>query len=162
MTARQHLASFHKRAAAHYRRMSEHFGGLASRLGKADKSDMKDDDQQAVGDCEKILKAAAVEARDMADFHDGAFEECSKAEDSIQVPASGVTGFNRAAGDRIIPNFVSTVTPTAPQFQAVPRHGQPVPGAVAGAGGLTKGEINEIVGIGTYAHIEDTTVWSKQ
>jgi hypothetical protein len=117
----EHLATFHKTAAAHHGELAKCFGKLAG-FGKAAKSEMKDDEGGGLADCLEKIVAAHV-AR--AEYHKEAMAECEKA-----IEASDLE--KRKRENRVVPSQISAVTPDAPQnVRAVPRTGgKPMPVAI--------------------------------
>lgn len=107
-TVRQHLAAFHKAAAAHHEAMYGHFSAMSECMTKAE----SDPAMKTMGG--HYAKVAA-EHKSHAAFHS---QQCSACEKSIETDLEKVvplpTGFSIALPD----NPSATLT-------AVPRHGQP-------------------------------------
>lgn len=122
-----HLAAFHKHAAAHHDTLHACYSKIAG-FGKAAKSQMKDGDGESLADC---LQKIADTHEAAAEFHRGMMEDCSKVTgDELGKSANTSDLVKRvtALENTVIPTRVSAVVPNAPGITAVPRAGaRPMP-----------------------------------
>jgi hypothetical protein len=113
----EHLAGFHKHAAAHHETLAKCYGKIAG-VQKSAKSEMKPDEQSSLAEC---LNKIAETHEAASEYHKAALEECTKATEAGDLE-------KRRREDEVEPLRVSAVVPDRPTIQAVPRTGgKPMP-----------------------------------
>ena len=96
----EHLAGFHKMAAAHHDTLAKCYGKIAG-VQKSAKSEMKPDEQTSLAEC--LNKIAETHAA-ASEFHTAALQECTKA-----IEASDLE--KRRRENAIEPSQISGVAP---------------------------------------------------